>query len=169
MFGWWTGCSGSQTSKFEEQSRSIQLLALQSNACVQRLERLEDDMAIAGDVDDDERASEMSIKTFETADSVRSFRDSIISLYDGTPYERDIGSTSQASFLTAHESQNTHTIVSELVEDYLSGASGLLHDVEDIQEENMDNLTAVSKAGEYPLSRSSPWWPRTLHLPIRAH
>lgn len=115
-------------------------------------------MAIAGDVDDDdEKGSEMSIKTFETADSVRSVRDSIISLYDGTPYERHIGSTSQASFLTAHESPNTHTIVSELVEDYLSGASSLPHGVEDIQKENMDNLTAVSKASEHPLSRSSPW------------
>lgn len=113
-------------------------------------------MAIREDVDDDERGSVMSIKTFGTADSVRSFRDSIISLYDGTPYEKDTWSTSQTSFLTAHESQNTHTIVSELVESYLSGAPILRHDMKDAQEESTDSLTAIRKASEHSFSRSLP-------------
>ena len=133
------------------------MLTLQSNACVQRLQRLEEDKAIRDDADDDERGSEMSIKTFETADSVRSFRDSIISLYDGTPYERDTWSTSQTSFLTAHESQNAHLIVSELVETYLGEAPMVPHEMRNIQEETMDGLTAISKSSKYIIFRSLPW------------
>lgn len=155
--GWWTRHRESQGPKFEEQSKSIQVLTIQSNACVQRLQRLEEDMAIRDDLNDDERDSEMSIKTFETADSVRSFRNSIISLYDGTPYQRDAWSTSQTSFLTAHESQNTHIIVSELVENYISGASMISHDMEDDHEEGMGSLTDINKASKPPFSRSLPW------------
>lgn len=121
-------------------------------------------MVIRDDADDDERGSEMSIMTFETADSVRSFRDSIISLYDGTPYERDTWSASQTSFLTAHESQNAHLIVSELVETYLSEAPMVPHEMRTIQEEPMDSLTAISQSSEYTVSRSLPWQLRTSHL-----
>ena len=114
-------------------------------------------MAIRDHDNEDERGSEVSIKTFETADSVRSFRDSIISLYDGTPYERDTWSTSQISFLTAHESQNTHNIVSEIVETYLNQAPTISHDLSGVQEESMDSLTAIIKASKHPFSKSLLW------------
>lgn len=114
-------------------------------------------MAFRDDADDDERGSETSIKTFETADSVRSFRDSIINLYDGTPYKRDTWSTSRTSFLTANESQHTHIIVSELVETYLSETPKVSHEIGDGQEENTDSLMAISKASKYRVSRSLPW------------
>lgn len=114
-------------------------------------------MGIRDDAADDERGSEISIKTFETADSIRSFRDSILSLYDGTPYERETWSTSKTSFLTAHESQNTHIIVSELVETYLSEAPMISHETNGVQEESMDSLTAISKASKHPFFRSLSW------------
>lgn len=114
-------------------------------------------MAVRDDAYVDERGSEISIKTFETADSVRSFRDSIISLYDGTPYENDTWSTSQTSFLTAHESQHTHTIVSELVETYLNEAPMVSHETRVVEEESIDSLTAISNASKHTSSRSLPW------------
>lgn len=113
-------------------------------------------MAITGGTDDDETSSEASIKTFETADSVRSLRESIVTLYDRTPYDKNIWATSQASFLTAHETQNNHTVISELVEEYLSGAHIPSHDMNYIQEDGMDNPAVVSKASEHPFPSSSP-------------
>jgi hypothetical protein len=119
-------------------------------------------MAITGGASDDEKGSEASIKTFETADSVRSLRESIISLYDRTPYDRNTWSTSQESFLTAQETQNNHTVVSELVEDYLSGLPIPSDDMKYVHEDSMDNPTVVSKASEYSLPGHA-----LVHLGIR--
>lgn len=111
-------------------------------------------MAIMGDANGDLKGSEMSTKTFETADSVRSFRDSIISLYDRTPYGWDMWSNSQTSFLTAQESQDIQMTVTETVEDYLNGAPIHTKEIEGVQDEGPDSLTAVNIAGASPISYS---------------
>ena len=124
-------------------------------------------MAITGDTDDDDmRGSKMSIKTFETADSVQSLQDSIISLYDDTPYGKHRWSISQASFLTAHESQDTQNAVTEFVEDYLKRAPIHPNKMKDVQEESSDGLTEISKASEFPFSRYRSRYYHSLDLSL---
>lgn len=101
------------------------MLSSQSDACVQRLESLEEDMAIGPEYDDDELSPAASIKSFETSNTVRTTRDSILSLYEHTPYAKKLWSTSESSFTTAQEAQDSDTKVSEIVEDYLGQLSRL--------------------------------------------
>ena len=68
---------------------------------------------------EDENGAEASIMTFETANSTRSTRDSILGLYDRTSYQ-DFCSTSDTSSMTAYEKKDDDSRISGLVEDYLS-------------------------------------------------
>ncbi|MCJ1266997.1 hypothetical protein MMC22_006882 [Lobaria immixta] len=112
-------------SRIEQQTRSLQMLSAQSDACVQRLESLEEHMAISPEYDDDELSPAVSIKSFETSNTVRTTRDSILSLYEHTPYAKKLWSTSESSFTTAQEAQDSDTKVSGIVEDYLGQLSRL--------------------------------------------
>lgn len=67
---------------------------------------------------EDENGPEASIMTFETANSTRSTRDSILGLYDQTSY-KEFCSMSETSSMTACEKKDDSGI-SGLVEDYLS-------------------------------------------------
>lgn len=101
------------------------MLSAQSDACVQRLESLEEHMAISPEYGDDELSPAVSIKSFETSNTVRTTRDSILSLYERTPYAKKLWSTSESSFTTAQEAQDSDTKVSGIVEDYLGQLSRL--------------------------------------------
>lgn len=111
--------------RIEQQTRSLQMLSAQSDACVQRLESLEEHMAISPEYGDDELSPAVSIKSFETSNTVRTTRDSILSLYERTPYAKKLWSTSESSFTTAQEAQDSDTKVSGIVEDYLGQLSRL--------------------------------------------
>lgn len=64
---------------------------------------------------------EASIATFETANTTRSTRDSILSLYDDTPYSAKLGSVSNLGIITAHGvEENDASTISNIVEDYLN-------------------------------------------------
>ena len=101
----------------EEHTKAVQNLSTQSDACVKRLEKLENMAPCAQDDDDDEAAS---TKTFETSNSMRTTRNSIFGLYAHTPYVKKLWSTSNSSFITACEEQNSHSKVLEMVEDHLN-------------------------------------------------
>lgn len=99
------------------------MLSTQSDACVKRLQNLEEDMAQSPEYNDDELSHATSIKSFDTSNTVRTTRDSILGLYEHTPYAKHLWSTSESSFTTAHEVQDSHAKVSEMVEDYLGQLS----------------------------------------------
>ena len=65
----------------QENARQIHLLALQSDACAERLERLEEKMAVPASKDGTPAIDRMSIMTTDAAVSARSMRESIMSLY----------------------------------------------------------------------------------------
>lgn len=112
-----------------EHATSIQNLSSQSDACLRHLQTLEegDDINTALNMDNaDESSPGASLKTFETAQSTRSIRDSIMSLYDDTPYSRRFHSTSNASFITAYRIQESDSsTVSNIVEDYLNSPNSI--------------------------------------------
>ena len=107
-----------------EHATSIQNLSSQSDACLKHLQTLEeeDDINTALNMDNAVESSPgASLKTFETAQSIQSTRDSIMSLYDDTPYSRRFYSASNASFITAYRIQESDSLtVSNIVEDYLN-------------------------------------------------
>lgn len=95
------------------------------------------------DYDDDGNQTEASIRTFETADSIRSTRDSILGLYDRIPYGKELWSTSDASFSTANELQDNKIEASELVEAYLSQTT-LPSDTKNPMEEDIEDKIALN-------------------------
>ena len=95
------------------------------------------------DYDDDGNQTEASIRTFETADSIRSTRGSILGLYDRTPYGKELWSTSDASFSTANELQDKKIEASELVEAYLSQTT-LPSDMKNSMEEDIDDKVTLN-------------------------
>lgn len=105
-------------SRAAEHGTNIRVLSSESDACIQRLEALEAEMVPVPE-DEMENEDEASIMSFETAQSTRSTRDSIIDWYGRMPY-RDIWSASDASLSTACEKKNRDSSASDLVEDYLS-------------------------------------------------
>lgn len=107
-----------ENSRAAEHGTNIRVLSSESDACIQRLEALEAEMAPVPEYQM-ENEDEASIMSFETARSTRSTRDFIIDWYDRMPY-RDIWSASDASLSTAGEKNNCDSGVSDLVEDYLS-------------------------------------------------
>lgn len=123
-FCWLNLCRSRAESMVREHATSIQNLSSQSDACLRHLQTLEeeDDINTALNMDNaDESSPGASIKTFETAQSTRSTRDSIMSLYDDTPYSRKFYSASNASFITAYRIQESDSsTVSNIVEDYLN-------------------------------------------------
>lgn len=82
-------------------------------------------MSLSSEYNDDELSHAASIKSFDTSNTARTTRDSILGLYERTPYARALWSTSEASFTTAQEVQDSHAKASEIVEDYLDQLSFL--------------------------------------------
>lgn len=109
------------TSRIAEHANDVRMLSSESDACIQRLQTLESEMAPVSEYEDEEGTG-ASIMTFETAHSTRSTRDSILGVYDQSPY-RELWSSSDTSSVTAYEKYDGESRVSDLVEDYLSQAS----------------------------------------------
>lgn len=96
----------------------------------------------------DESGPEASIKTFETAGSIRTIRDSILDLYDDTPYSRRPFSASSESFVTAYQIQESDSsTVSNIVEDYLNSLNLLSARDEAVERQTEDEWN--SQTGEF--------------------
>ena len=100
----------------QENTRQIQLLALQSDACVRRLETLEEEMIIPASNRRDSATDRMSIMTTDTAMTARSMRESIMSLYGHQSYYQIILDPREGSFDIAPEMLIDHSTISMIIE-----------------------------------------------------
>ena len=99
--------------------RTIQELSSQSDGWAKRLETLEKEMMISTDSSNDPAVNRMSIRVIDTADSARSTRDSILSLYGHRSYYQKILDPREAPFAMALELQADYVRVSRIIEDHL--------------------------------------------------
>ena len=99
--------------------RTIQELLTQSGGWVKRLETLEKGMMRPNDSGDDPAVNRMSINVVDTADSARSTRDSILSLYGHRSYYQKILDPRGAPSAMALELQADYARVSRIIEDHL--------------------------------------------------
>ena len=99
--------------------RTIQELSSQSDGWVKRLETLEKEMMIPTDSSNDAAVKRMSIRVVDRADSARSTRDSILSLYGHRSYYQKILDPREAPFTMALELQADYARVSRIIEDHL--------------------------------------------------
>ena len=103
----------------QENARQIELLALQSDACVRRLETLEEEMIIPASNRGDSATDRMSIMTTDTAVTARSMRESIMSLYGRQSYYQIILDPREGNFDMAPETMVDHSRISMIIEDHL--------------------------------------------------
>ena len=103
----------------QENARQIELLALQSDACVRRLETLEEEMIIPASNRGDSATDRMSIMTTDTSMTARSMRESIMSLYGHQSYYRIILDPREGNFDMAPETLVDHSRISMIIEDHL--------------------------------------------------
>lgn len=99
--------------------RMIQELSSQSDEWAKRLETLEKEMMIPIDSSNDPAVNRMSIRVVDTADSARSTRASILSLYGHRSYHQTILDPREAPFDMALEMQAEYARVSRIIEDHL--------------------------------------------------
>ena len=99
--------------------RTIQELSSQSDGWTKRLETLEKEMMIPTDSSNDPAVNRMSINVVDTADSARSTRDSILSLYGHRSYYQKILDPREAPFDMALEMQVDYSRISRIIEDHL--------------------------------------------------
>ena len=99
--------------------RTIQELSAQSDGWAKRLETLEKEMMIPTDPSNDPAVNRMSINVVDTADSARSTRDSILSLYGHRSYYQKILDPREAPFDMALEMQVDYFRISRIIEDHL--------------------------------------------------
>ena len=99
--------------------RMIQELSSQSDGWAKRLETLEKEMMIPTDSSNDPAVNRMYIRVVDTADSARSTRDSILSLYGHRSYYQIILDPREAPFAMALELQVDYARVSRIIEDHL--------------------------------------------------
>ena len=99
--------------------RTIQELSIQSDGWVKRLETLEKEMMIPIDSSNDPAVNRMSIRVVDTADSARSTRDSILSLYGHRSYYQKILDPRERAFAMALELQADYSRVSRIIDDHL--------------------------------------------------
>ena len=92
----------------QQNARQIQLLALQNDACVKRLETLEEEITIPANTHGNAVNDRMSIMTTDTASSARSMRESIMSLYGHRSYYQIILDPREGVFGMAPEVQVDH-------------------------------------------------------------
>ena len=103
----------------QQNARQIHLLALQSDACVKRLETLEEEITIPASLYSNAVNDRMSIMTTDTAISARSMRESIMSLYGHRSYYQIILDPREGEFGMAPEVQVDHSRISMIIEDHL--------------------------------------------------
>lgn len=103
----------------QENARQIELLALQSDACVKRLESLEEQMTIPARNQGKLAIDRMSIMTTDTARSARSTTESIMSLYGHQSYYQLILDPREGEFDMAPEMLVDHSRISMIIEDCL--------------------------------------------------
>ena len=92
---------------------------MQSDACVKRLETLENEMTIPTSSQDDTAVDRMSIMTTDTAISARSMRESIMSLYGHQSYYQIILDPREGEFEMAPEMLVDDSRISMIIEDHL--------------------------------------------------
>lgn len=128
------------------------MLSTQSDVCVKRLENIENDIAC----NDEVLSSAASIKSFDSSNSVRTTRDSILGLYKNTPYAMNLWCTSESSFTTAHEAQDSHAKVSEIVDECL-GKQSFLPDHKRLERDVVETSGLDGDGGQcfIPLPNSS--------------
>ena len=130
----------------QQNAQQIQLLALQSDACVKRLETLEEGITVPANTHGNAANDRMSIMTTDTAISARSMRESIMSLYGHRSYYQIILDPREGDFCMAPEVQVDHSRISMIIEDHLHpmstmhssndpGAEGPDHDIERLAED----------------------------------
>lgn len=115
----------------QENARQIELLALQSDACVRRLETLEEEMTIPASTRGNSATDRMSIMTTDTAVTARSMRESIMSLYGHQSYYHIILDPREGKFDMAPETLVDHSRISMIIEDYLYANTGQSLDLSD--------------------------------------
>ena len=103
----------------QEDARQIELLVLQSDACVRRLETLEEEMIIPASHRGDSATDRMSIMTTDTSATARSMRESIMSLYGHQSYYQIILDPREGNFDMAPETIVDHSRISMIIEDHL--------------------------------------------------
>ena len=99
--------------------RTIQELSSQSDGWAKRLETLEKEMMMPTESSNDPAVNRMSINVVDRADSARSTRDSILSLYGHRSYYQKILDPREAPFEIALEMQADYARVSRIIEDHL--------------------------------------------------
>lgn len=99
--------------------RTIQELSLQSDGWAKRLETLEKEMMIPNGSSNDPAVDRMSIRSVDTADSARSTRDSILSLYGHRSYYQKILDPREGPFAMAMELQADYSRVSRIIDHHL--------------------------------------------------
>ena len=99
--------------------RTIQELSMQSDGWAKRLETLEKERIIPNDSSNDPAVKRMSISVVDTADSARSTRDSILSLYGHRSYYHKILDPREEPFAMALELQADYSRVSRIIDDHL--------------------------------------------------
>lgn len=103
----------------QENARQIQLLALKSDACVKRLEILQEEITIPASNHVNPAIDRMSIMTTDTAVSARLVRESIMSLYGHQSYYQIILDPRKGAFDVAPEMLVDHSRISMIIEDHL--------------------------------------------------
>lgn len=131
------------------------MLSTQSDACVKRLLNLEEDPALGVDFNDDAMGPAASVKSFDTFNTAQTTRDSILGLYENTPYANNLWSTSESSFTTAEESK---AIALEIVEDYLDQLDDPLSEIGLGHDDDFETSRLERNSGEYFMLFSAHRW-----------
>ena len=134
--------------------RMIQELSFQSDGWAKRLETLEKGMMIPTDSSNDPAVKRMSIRVVDTADSARSTRDSILSLYGHRSYYQKILDPREAPFAMALEMQADYARVSRIIEDHLEDDLQLAEAASDAVDEGLD---VHANASTKPAYSSKEW------------
>ncbi|MCJ1461612.1 hypothetical protein MMC07_000209 [Pseudocyphellaria aurata] len=114
-----SGSSSLTNLRTEEHARRIQMLSTQSDACVKRLQNLEENSALSVDYNDDAMDPAASVKSFDSFNTAQTTRESILSLYESTPYANNLWSTSESIVSTTDEAEDSQAKALKIVEDYL--------------------------------------------------
>ena len=118
--------------------RTIQELSSQSDGWAKRLETLEKEMMSPTGSSNDPAVNRMSINVVHIADSARSTRDSMLSLYGHRSYYQKILDPRKAASAMALELQADYARVSRIIDDHLENDAQPAEAASDAVDEGLD-------------------------------
>ena len=134
---------GATVENYAEQAR---ILSIQSEECAKRLQTLKDDVVTPTSTDADPLINRMSVRVIDTAVSVRSTTDSILSLYcHESLYETP--SESQGEVLGTESMQVDHARVSGIIEDHIRKSAMVDEDESDRSSSPGNMNTSLNRRG----------------------